>query len=350
MFVKVIATRNPNTALESALWYLKISGVVNDSRNGRVVQAPGPVITTYTYPQQRVVFSALRDANPFFHLYEALWMLAGRKDAESVSRYAKQMGAFADNGQLWGAYGWRWREFFDFDQLKTLIAMLKADPKTRRAVLTMWSPVGDLVPTTSGEGGAASAKDVPCNTHVYFSAVNGVLDMTVCNRSNDIIWGAYGANVVHMSILQEFVASAVGIPMGAYHQFSNNFHAYVDRPDVQRLIDTAGPTSAWVIKYASDDRYTCGKELAQLPLVGYSNWQLWLDECERFVDDPGRDHYAWRHTFFRRVAGPLMCAHAAYKAGDVLEAIRMAKRCDAEDWALAAAEWLTRRNKHLGVD
>ena len=32
------------------------------------------------------------------------------------------------------------------------------------------------------------------------------LCMTVCNRSNDMLWGAYGANVVHMSMLQEFVA------------------------------------------------------------------------------------------------------------------------------------------------
>lgn len=349
MFVKTIAARNPNTALEEALWHMKVSGIVNDSRNGRVVQSPGPVVTTYTHPQQRVVFSALRDANPFFHLFEALWMLAGRKDAESVSRYAKQMETFAENGQLWGAYGWRWREFFTFDQIKVLIATLKADPKTRRAVLSMWSPIGDLVPIEGGEGGVMASKDVPCNTHVYFSAVNGVLDMTVCNRSNDIVWGAYGANVVHMSVLQEFIASAVGIPVGVYHQFSNNFHAYIDRPDVQRLIDTTGPTSEWSVKYISDDRYTRDKWVAPHPLVGDSNWQLWLDECERFVDDPGRDPYEWQHTFFSRAAGPLMCAHAAYKAGDISEAFSMVERCDASDWRVAATEWLARRDKRVGA-
>ena len=74
-----IITGNPNTALQDGLWLLKTSGILNDSRNGRVVQAPGPVASVYRNPLERVVFSPLRDANPFFHLYEALWMLAGRK-------------------------------------------------------------------------------------------------------------------------------------------------------------------------------------------------------------------------------------------------------------------------------
>ena len=38
------------------------------------------------------------------------------------------------------------------------------------------------------------SKDVPCNTHAYF-AINaeGSLDLTVCNRSNDLVWGCLGA-------------------------------------------------------------------------------------------------------------------------------------------------------------
>ena len=54
------------------------------------------------------------------------------------------------------------------------------------------------------------SKDLPCNTHVYFSIREGFLDMTVCNRSNDLIWGCCGANAVHMSFLQEYVATMWG--------------------------------------------------------------------------------------------------------------------------------------------
>lgn len=350
-----LTANNPNDALETALWRLKVDGIVNDSRNGRVLQMPGPVATTYLEPCNRVVFSALRDANPFFHLYEALWMLAGRNDAASVSRYAKQMDTFAENGQLWGAYGWRWRSFFTFDQLPQIIALLRADSKTRRAVLTMWSPIGDLVPVVGGEGGVMSSKDVPCNTHVYFSAVHGRLDMTVCNRSNDIIWGAYGANVVHMSILHEFVALAVGLPVGLYHQFSNNFHIYPDRPDVQRLIDTTGEQGAWCVRYSADDRYreVTGMGLT-LPLrtppllAEGENWQAWLRECEVFVESPALSpRENWRHNFFRDVASPLMRAHHAYKQGALSAARTELNRCRADDWGVAAHEWLDRREAKL---
>ena len=50
--------------------------------------------------------------------------------------------------------------------------------------------------------------------------------MTVTNRSNDMIWGAYGANAVHMSVLLEYMAGMLGYGVGAYYQFSNNLHAY----------------------------------------------------------------------------------------------------------------------------
>ena len=49
-------------------------------------------------------------------------------------------------------------------------------------------------------------EEIPCNTAIYFKVREGKLNMTVSNRSNDVIWGTFGANVVHMSILQEYVA------------------------------------------------------------------------------------------------------------------------------------------------
>ena len=52
--------------------------------------------------------------------------------------------------------------------------------------------------------------------------------MTVCNRSNDLIWGCCGANAVHMSYLQEYVASMVNVKVGTYTQFTQNLHAYKD--------------------------------------------------------------------------------------------------------------------------
>lgn len=343
---------NPNTALYEGLHALKTSGVINDSRNGRVVQMPFPVVTVYTHPMQRVMFSEMRDANPFFHLYEALWMLAGKNDVASVARFAKQMRSFSDDGvEMWGAYGWRWRSFFGFDQLETVVRQLVADPKTRRAVMAMWHPHGDLVKRVSVRGGEqvheGAGKDIPCNTHIYFDGTKGWLDMTVCNRSNDVVWGAYGANVVHMSVLHEFVALATGLPLGAYYQFSNNYHMYLDRDDCQRLLHApAGwAQSSWDVKYNPDDRYAEGLKPTSLFHGSESrHWYDWLLDCEAVVARPYDESvYEGRAPYFRDVVAPLMVAHKLHKDGQTEKAIQAAGMCLAEDWRTACSEWLSRR-------
>ena len=49
-------------------------------------------------PCERVLLYPERNANPFFHLYESLWMLAGRNDVAGPARYAKNMNNYSDNG------------------------------------------------------------------------------------------------------------------------------------------------------------------------------------------------------------------------------------------------------------
>lgn len=345
---RVIVANNPDHGLSEGLWWLKSVGEFGASRNGPVLRAPAPVITTYPDPRRRVMFSPMRDANPFFHLYEACWMLAGKHDAASVARYAAQMESFADNGDLWGAYGWRWRSFFGFDQLQEIIDILRKDSTTRRAVLSMWSPSGDLVsrPEAAGSGVWAS-KDVPCNTHVYFDATGGTLDMTVCNRSNDIVWGAYGANVVHMSMLHEFIACATRIPLGHYHQISNNYHMYTDRPDVQRLMksDPGVRRDAWAVNFLSDNRYHYGMEyMSMWPDFDKYDPLYWLGECEDVVNNPTQVS-DYQTKFFGKVVQPMMQAHAHYKVGDFEAAYSWLTpgSCYADDWRSAGLEWLERR-------
>ena len=342
MTAHLITTRNVNTALRAGLHWLALAGQPAASRNGPVLVAPGPVITAYEAPQERVLFSALRDANPFFHLYECLWMLAGRNDAASVARYAKTMASFADDGTLAGSYGYRWRRHFGFDQLQAIVDMLRKDPSTRRAVLSMFDPVTDL------QHGATS-KDIPCNTAVYFGGTRGVLDMTVVNRSNDIVWGAYGANAVHMSFLQEVIACAAGLPLGMYYQFSNNFHSYTDRPDVQRLLiePEPGKPSNNRVRYTADDRYGAnpGERVVAYP-VTFTDLSWFLEDCAQFC---GEEAYLEGNVscsnFLNDVWLPMQAAHAHYKDGlsnqdnpgyEVLRASQI-------DWHVAGREWLDRR-------
>lgn len=336
---------NVHEALPRGLNLLRLQGITQDSRNGPVLVSPGPVTTIYQRPWERVIFWPQRDANPFFHLMEGLWMLAGRNDVAFPASYAKQIASYSDDGEmLWGAYGFRWKGYFvhnNGDQLKWAINRLRKDPNDRRVVITMWDP--EMDPHKADNGG----KDVPCNTQIFLSAwrkTDGgtpILDMQVNCRSNDIIWGAYGANAVHFSMLQEYLAAGIGAKMGFYAQNSWNYHAYTDfmekmlrRPKEEERSLTLG--------MARDGRTPNPYDGAinTFPLVS-TPLESWDQDLQNFMN--GAEASTISDPFFHKVAIPLRDAHASYKEGRFDNARTHLERCDALDWRVAAWEWLKRR-------
>lgn len=354
----VINGRNVNDALISGLWYLHNNGIESNSRNGRVLVAPSPVVTEYSCPNERVLFPPLRDANPFFHLFESLWMLAGRNDVAFPAYFAKQVAEYSDDGKtLHGAYGYIWRTKFDYDQIYVIIKELIANPQSRRCVLSMWNPSDR---TKSDDIGYSASfddkndlflavnggKDVPCNTHVYFDTLNEVLNMTVSCRSNDIVWGCYGANAVHFSMLHEYMALATGIPQGVYRQFSNNYHLYLDRPDVKRLFNEKGePLPMFAASYDTKMRpypmWERGETKDGFDYDLLKFFRAWAPCC--FF----KEGY-FKRDYFEHVVLPLNNAYSHYQRGNLAgdEPFAWADACVALDWRKAAIEWLERRTKN----
>jgi len=178
-------------------------------------------------------------------------------------------------------------------------------------------------------------KDVPCNTHIYFDAREGKLNMTVLCRSNDLWWGAYGANAVHFSVLQEYMAFATGIPVGLYRQFSNNYHLYTAVVPQERLSEFANDAKA-------HDLYTCAEGIEPFPLISTSI-EAWEKDLKLFMANPsGTMPYMYTDPFFARVAAPMYCAWhlRKNKAGDGLE---FANQIAATDWRRACVNWIERR-------
>jgi hypothetical protein len=333
---------------------LRQMGVQRDSRNGPVLVAPAPVSTVYMNPVERVMLHPGRDANPFFHLVEALWMLAGRNDLATLTEFVKNMANFSDDGGKTqpGAYGFRWRKQFDYrrgrelDQLAWAINRLKADPDDRRVVIQMWDPAADAYAADHG------GKDVPCNLIALPSiGTDGRLNLTVYNRSNDMVWGAYGANAVHFSVLQEYLAAMIGVPVGQYWQVANNFHAYLttlgkageERPWGQsQLVGTAG-------RFLPDP-YVSGK-IKPMPMFteGLSQEEV-LDDIEMFLKNPAR--VGIRSEFLRKVACPMVMAHRAFKRWGGLDGISSAREVldqmpKDNDWKAGAELWLSNREAKL---
>jgi len=356
--VSELIIRNVHQALPEALYRLAAGHgmVTRDTRNGKVLMADGPMLTCYMKPTERVVFWEERDANPFFHLMESLWMLGGRNDVEWISRYNSQFSQFSDDGSTFhGAYGHRWTEHFRatgslqswsgrigddnrkdgiLDQLKTIAELLTHDPNDRRCVLTMWDPTVDL---------GMQGRDFPCNTHAYFGvSACGCLDMTVCNRSNDVVWGCYGANAVHFSMLQEYLALCIGIPVGRYFQFSNNWHLYLENHEA--LMDALSPYAV-MPPSARTCPYTRG-QVEPFPLMS-KGVEVWTEDLFMFLEE-GEQATGYRDPFFRKVAMPMARAWSAFKSSSSPDACRDAVKilqhdCHATDWAVAAISWLEKR-------
>lgn len=326
-----IQVRNVHEALPEGMHQIKERGVRRTSRNGPVMVLPFPFTTMYQHPKERVLFWPQRDANPFFHFFEALWMLAGQNDVETVAYFAKNMANYSDDGvTLHGAYGHRWRMHFGTDQLTTIANALKADRNCRRQVLQMWDCRVDL---------GRQGKDVPCNTQAYFQvSVHGGLDMMVSNRSNDLVWGAYGANAVHFSFLQEMMAAWIGVPVGAYWQVSMNTHLYLEpHEELMEALAMKAPNPPGL---GPSSPYQA-EEVHPFPLVSLGSVNRWQRELKAFLEYGPESDYD--DPFFGGVAKPLLKAHAVYKTKSWGSAKELMRDCIATDWSRACYEWLDRR-------
>jgi len=328
-----------------------MQGIPSTSRNGYVLRFQHPVTITVDRPWQKVVTCPKRDANPFFHLIEAMAMLNNFNDVELLSALAANMKNFSDNGETYNAfYGTRLRNWhmhddghLPTDQLERVIAMLKADPTTRHAVAQIWDVADNYKDT----------KDKACNLCLVFEVVNGKLNMTSYNRSNDAIWGGVtGANIVHLPFFQEYVTCALGLKVGWWSHTAANLHVYTRNPKWEALRDTIKHPSEALVKPA---QYY---EQAQ-PLVS----QLFNQGQQSSFDAECRDLLnmmlsaiqtgnlssmagkVLSNPFLRDTVAQAFLAwfcHSRFK--DSTTALDTASHIACSDWRQACTEWLTRRN------
>ena len=321
--MQYINARNVSEALYLAVQALETTGVEVDTRNGKALEFPYPVTTSYSHSRERVLFYPMRDANPYFHLMESFWMLAGKNEVDWISKYNGRMSSYSDDGvTINGAYGYRWKNWFGKDQLEIAIHRLLNYENDRRTVVSMWDPIKDFSIENTG-------KDHPCNTQIMFWVRNNTLNMTVCNRSNDMIWGAYGANAVHMSVLLEYMAARIDCAVGTYYQFSNNLHAYVDTLEKVKNIEPDYDPYL----HLGDNRNYNPKPLVDEPACFDKELQRWMNN----------ETNTYTNSYFDQVLTPMDLSWSAWKAKNIDEAVRHAENIEDLAWRKACIEWLMRR-------
>lgn len=331
--MRVINARNVSEAWDLFKINTPLMARKATPRGLAVVEFPYPVATYYTNPVECVLLDPARDANPFFHLYEAIWLIAGWNDVGRVSRYSSQIKTYSDDHKYFhGGYGARWWYRLHLSQIYKIVRVLQDDPDSRRAVLQMWDARIDL-------GG--SGKDYPCNTHVYFKVRDDKLHMTVCNRSNDAVWGCYGANAVQFSFLQQFVARLLKVEVGPYLQLSDSLHMY-----------TEGKEGA-VARRCLEAPHSLMQDYSPESLgVYYTPHDFSREDAIRFTADPTGKVWVSGNTssmWLRTVAYPVLRMHQVYKEKGPYCALAEYYTDCREAWFVAARAWLLRRAEKRGV-
>lgn len=234
---------NVSHALPMLLKDVLTNGAPEPSRNGGVREL---LMNQFTLrrPWQRYITTPGRKASLPAQIAETMWLLAGRDDIAWLSHYLPRAAEFSDDGVRWrGAYGPRLRGWDvrlgdgstgQVDQLAHVVQLLKDDPTTRRAVISIYDPAVDTEP----------GKDIPCNNWIHFVARDGKLQAHVTIRSNDLMWGWSGINAFEWSALQEIVAGLVGLQQGALTFSISSLHLY--EPHWQK---------GWDIIHAADRQF-----------------------------------------------------------------------------------------------
>lgn len=337
--MEVIRARNVNEAFYRGMLLMTRYAWANAPttvRGMEVFEYPEPVTTVYSSPHERVLFLKHRDANHFFHYLEALWILAGQNSVWPLKFFVKRIEQYSDDGFTFhGAYGRRLRYYSPgFDQIKEALDLLTDEPRTRRAVLQIWNPNKDL---------GTDSKDIPCNDTIFLSVDPAVeyLDITVANRSNDMIWGCYGANAVQFSVLQEYLAAHLGLKVGTYYQVSNNYHVYTNNPTWLPYYE-AEP--GYAVAYQEDHYASYASGVVPIPMFGGVRGVTLFDAEVRklFGPEEFNTEQEFKHPAIRN-AVHMIHAYRAVKDKQYDHALLHVSGITFPDWQFACKQWVDLR-------
>lgn len=235
---------NINNLWYDALFNIGLSGHKLKSRVGSCKEIIG-FQATLTHPIYNILFVPQRKFSLSYACAEMLWYLSGTDKIDMIQNYAPQYEKFAENGVAYGAYGARWSKNPGFmqekdltikeitmsgfghdtdlepfkNQLTALIQLLKIDPNTRQAILTMWDS-GDLIHTILKDH-----KDLPCTLSLIFFVRNNKLHLVTTMRSNDA-WLGLPYDVFCFTTLQRIIAVELGLGLGTYIHQAGSEHIY----------------------------------------------------------------------------------------------------------------------------
>lgn len=185
-------------------------------------------------------------------IYELLWFISGDTHIDYLQRNrvtiwdewatAEQCAKFGHQpGDLGPIYGHQWRAFGatpkedggykndGVDQLQRLIEQIRANPTSRRLIITGWNPKeADLVALP------------PCHTLFQFYVQDGELSCQLYQRSADIFLGV-PFNIASYSLLTMMIAQVCELKPGEFVHTLGDAHLYRNHLEQARVQLTREP-------------------------------------------------------------------------------------------------------------
>jgi thymidylate synthase len=293
-----------------------------------------PAMFEVPNPHHRLVTSWGRPVNVAFALAEVLWILGGRDDVATLAAFNDNISQYSDDGKRFNAaYGARLRTAHGHDQLKDIIRTLQETPDSRQAILNIWLPSADrgFAPDWDAQAMTGLAHQIPhvtkdraCNVMAHLMVRDGVLNWLQIIRSNDIVWGT-PYNFMQWMHIHEYVAQAVGVPMGTYRHLADSLHMYAKHQAEASatifpfdLYEALGPQSDHKgMGFVGAQRVAIETMLAHVSMLMAAE-----DFRDLPVPDPTIVGPYWYDVW------PILVAYRAYKMKHDADAAHWLGRCD----------------------
>lgn len=171
---------------------------------------------TLTNPLARLSRSETR-GKPFSAIGELIWYLAQSDDLKFIKYYINKYDKESDDGRtIYGAYGPRlFSKNNEYNQIQNVIDLLAKRTGTRKAVIQLFD----------AEDISIDRRHVPCTCTFQFLIRDNKLQMVTYMRSNDAYIGL-PHDIFAFTMIQEIIAKALGIEMGAYTHLVGSLHLY----------------------------------------------------------------------------------------------------------------------------
>lgn len=149
-------------------------------------------------------------------MYSPQWKAGLKQFVERIKSDADFAQQYGDLGPV---YGRQWRNFEGVDQLAQVVDDIKANPDSRRLIVSAWNPRDIPVMAKSGLP--------PCHSLFQFYVSEGRLSCQLYQRSADVFLGV-PFNIASYAILTMMIAQVTGLKLGDFVHTFGDAHLYTN--------------------------------------------------------------------------------------------------------------------------